>query len=89
MLLSARSGVGIRVEASGFHLLQTVHNGCQTHTALCTERINVLLGVKPSWREVDHLDSSSSEVMNEWSHTSTPSVGLYVVDYILVYNIKY
>ena len=42
MVLSGRSGVRMRVEASDFHLLHVVHNGCETHTAVCSERMNVL-----------------------------------------------
>jgi len=37
-------------------------------------------GVKPSWLQVDHLDSSSADIMNEWSHTYTSSVCLHGVD---------
>jgi hypothetical protein len=80
MVLSGRSGVGTRLETSYFYLLQIVHNGCET-ILLSVQNVWMLFcGVKPSWLEVYHLDSSSAEVMDEWSHTSTPSVCLHGVD---------
>jgi hypothetical protein len=48
MLLSGRSGDEIQVEASDFYLLQIVHNGRETHTAVCTERYQCsFAGAKP------------------------------------------
>ena len=37
-------------------------------------------GVKRPGRETDHLPTSSSEVKNEWSYTSTPPICLHGVD---------
>jgi len=37
------------------------------------------LGVKRTEREADHSLSSSSEVKNAWSYTSTPKYSHYVV----------
>jgi hypothetical protein len=80
MVLSVLSGVGTRLETSDFYLLQIVHNGCGTIQMSVQNVWMFFCGVKPSWLEVDHLNSSSAEVMDEWSHTSTPSVCLHGVE---------
>jgi hypothetical protein len=40
----------------------------------------VLSWDKAAGREADHSPSSSAEVKNEWSYTSTPLIFLHVVD---------
>jgi hypothetical protein len=55
-----------------------VQTGPGAHPAPFTMGTGCFLGVKQLGHGADHPPSSSTEVENEWSYTSTPPLGLYL-----------
>jgi hypothetical protein len=63
-----------------FSLHHRVQNGSGAHPASYPMGKGALsLGVKRPVRDVDHSHSSSAEVKNAWSYTSTPPIRLHGV----------
>jgi hypothetical protein len=62
------------VGAGNFSLNHCIWNGPGVHPASYPmgTRVALSLGVKRPGREADHSHSSSAEVKNAWSYTSTP-----------------
>jgi hypothetical protein len=65
-------------EGRGFYVIQTVYTRSGVHPASLTYR-GSCTGVQQPGREIDHSRSSSAEIKNKWSYTSTPSVGLSLI----------
>ena len=70
------STFGIRPdEGKDFCVPQTVHTSSGVHPVSPMYR-GSCPGLQQPGREVDHSRSSSAEIKNKWSYTSTPSIGL-------------
>ena len=76
-----RSHYLIPSRRKSFPFLQNVHTVSGVHATSPSLAVGVLTpGVKRLEREVNHVPSSSAEVKNEWSYTSTPYICLHGVD---------
>jgi hypothetical protein len=62
-------------EGRDFCIFQTVHTSSGVRPASLMYR-GSYPGVQQPGREVDHSRSSSAEIKNKWSYTSTPFIGL-------------
>jgi hypothetical protein len=78
-LRAGRSGDRIPVGARSFAHVQT---GPEAHSASCTVGTGSFPGVKRPGRGADHPPTSSAEVENEYSYTSTPPLGTWWPFYV-------
>jgi hypothetical protein len=64
--------------AANFPLNYGVQTGCGAHPASYLMGAGALsTGIKRPGREVDHSPTSSAEVNNAWSYTSTTAIRLH------------
>jgi hypothetical protein len=90
-LRAGQSGVRFPARGRGFNVLRKSQTGREDHPASCSMDTGdfFLPRVKRPGREVNHSRLSSTDVMNEWSCTSTPPIYLHGVYRFSIVNTRY